>query len=56
MYEIIAAQQWSCAAGGWARWGAMRAALVPATENMLDLTAIASRRRVLDVGCWSGGA
>lgn len=54
MTEKTAAEQWSSAADGWARWGAIRAALVPATEKMLDLAGIASGSRVLDIGCGSG--
>ena len=54
MTEKTAAEQWSSAADGWARWASVRAALVPATEKMLDLAAIAQGSRVLDVGCGSG--
>ena len=54
MNEKTAAEQWSSAADGWARWGAVRAALVPATEKMLDLAGIVSGSRVLDIGCGAG--
>ena len=46
--------QWSSAADGWARWAAVRDALVPATEKMLDIAAIVPGSRVLDIGCGSG--
>lgn len=49
-----AATQWSNAADGWARWATARAALVPATERMLDLAGVGPGCRVLDVGCGAG--
>ena len=55
MSEKTAAQQWNESAGGWARWAARTADyLVPATERMLDLAAVAPGSRILDVGCGSG--
>jgi len=54
MSEKTNAEQWSSAADGWARWAAIRDALVPATEKMLDIAAIAPASRVLDIGCGSG--
>ena len=54
MNQKTVSDQWSNAAGGWARWASVRAALVPATEAMLALAAVASGSRVLDVGCGSG--
>jgi ubiquinone/menaquinone biosynthesis C-methylase UbiE len=55
MSDRATAEQWQAASGGWARW-AVRASeyLVPATEKMLDLAAVAPGSRVLDVGCGSG--
>jgi cyclopropane fatty-acyl-phospholipid synthase-like methyltransferase len=52
MNKKTAAEQWSGAADGCARWSAVRAALL----SGLDLATIASGSRVLDVGCWSGDA
>ena len=54
MSEKTTAEQWSSAADGWARWAAIRDALVPATEKMLDIAAIVPGSRVLDIGCGSG--
>lgn len=45
---------WSDATDGWARWAARSNHLVPATERMLDLAAVALGSQVLDVGCGSG--
>lgn len=49
-----ASARWSNAAGGWERWAAARASLVPATERMLDLAGVGPGARVLDVGCGAG--
>lgn len=49
-----ASARWSQAAAGWERWAAARAALVPATERMLDMAGIGPGARVLDVGCGAG--
>ena len=47
--------QWNAASDGWARWAARASEyLIPATEMMLDLAAVAPGNRVLDVGCGSG--
>lgn len=46
--------RWSQAAAGWERWAAARAALIPATERMLDMAGIGPGARVLDVGCGAG--
>ena len=55
MNETIQAGQWSGAAEGWARWAARAGDfLLPATEKMLDLAAVAVGSRVLDAGCGSG--
>ncbi|MEJ0017255.1 MAG: methyltransferase domain-containing protein [Acetobacteraceae bacterium] len=54
MSERTPEAQWSRAADGWARWAAIRAAMVPATETLLDLAAVAPGSLVLDIGCGSG--
>lgn len=54
MNEKTLEAQWSAVADGYARGAAARAAMVPATEKMLDLAAVAPDSRVLDVGCGTG--
>ena len=55
MSDQTVAEQWNAASDGWARWAArVGDYLVPATEKMLDLAAVAQGSRVLDVGCGSG--
>ena len=54
MSERTSEAKWDAAADGYTRAAAMRAALIPATEKMLDLAGIASGDRVLDVGCGPG--
>jgi ubiquinone/menaquinone biosynthesis C-methylase UbiE len=55
MSDEAPVEQWNASAEGWARWAARAADyLVPATEMMLDLAAVSSGSRVLDVGCGSG--
>jgi len=55
MCDRTTAEQWNSASDGWARWAAQASEyLVPATEKMLDLAAVALGSRVLDVGCGSG--
>src|SRR5690348_10181586 len=47
--------QWEVAAEAWDRWGPLLARwLGPATEAMLDLAAVASGTRVLDVAAGAG--
>src|ERR1700754_3369596 len=49
------ADQWKGASDGWARWAARATDyLIPMTEKMLDLAAVAPGGRVLDIGCGSG--
>ena len=55
MSDRTTADQWNAASDGWARWAARASEyLVPLTEKMLDLAAVAPGNRVLDVGCGSG--
>lgn len=55
MSDRTTADQWNAASDGWARWAARAGEyLVPVTEKMLDLAAVAPGGRVLDVGCGSG--
>lgn len=47
--------QWESAAEAWDRWGSLLARwLGPATEAMLDMAAVGSRTRVLDVAAGAG--
>ncbi|HTI84758.1 MAG TPA: methyltransferase domain-containing protein [Acetobacteraceae bacterium] len=49
------ADQWKAASDGWARWAARTSDyLIPMTEKMLNLAAVAPGCRVLDIGCGSG--
>ncbi len=52
--ENTAASQWSNVADDWARWAPIRAAMIPATQKMLDLTMVGPGSHVLDVGCGAG--
>lgn len=54
MSENTAASQWTNVADDWARWAHVRAAMIPATQKMLDLAMVGAGSSVLDVGCGAG--
>jgi ubiquinone/menaquinone biosynthesis C-methylase UbiE len=54
MSDKAAESRWTEAADAWARWASVRAAMIPATETMLDLAHLGPGQHVLDVGCGSG--
>ena len=54
-YKETTRAQWEAAAEAWHRWGpTLRSWLGPATTRMLDLAAVGSGRRVLDVAAGAG--
>lgn len=55
-YKITTRDQWETAAGAWHRWGPeLENWLGTATETMLDLAAVGTGSRVLDVAAGAGG-
>jgi SAM-dependent methyltransferase len=55
-YKITTRDQWETAAGAWHRWGPeLESWLGTATETMLDLAAVRTGSRVLDVAAGAGG-
>ena len=55
-YKETTRQQWQTAAESWHRWGpTLERWLGPATQQMLDLAAIRTGNRVLDVAAGAGG-
>jgi SAM-dependent methyltransferase len=54
-YKETTRSQWETASEAWHRWGpTLRSWLGPATEHLLDLAAVASGCRVLDVAAGAG--
>jgi SAM-dependent methyltransferase len=54
-FKTTTRAQWQAAAEAWDRWGALLARwLGPATETMLDMAAVGSGARVLDVAAGAG--
>ena len=54
-YKETTTQQWQTAAEAWHRWAPTLAAwLGPATEAMLDMAAVGTGTRVLDVAAGAG--